>query len=65
MMNLRATLKLAHALLEQSMSKPDSSESTKIQFLIENMEELDWDRIKTYADLFGEWGAIIEIKNKT
>lgn len=36
-----------------------------IQFLIENVDKLDWDRIKTYADLFNQWEAINEIKNKT
>lgn len=35
-----------------------------IQFLITNVENLDWDKIKKYADLFNEWEVIIEIKNK-
>lgn len=35
-----------------------------IQFLIENVDNMDWDRIKSYADLFNQWNAINEIKNK-
>ncbi len=35
-----------------------------IQFLIENVQYLDWQRIKTYADLFNQWEVINEIKNK-
>lgn len=35
-----------------------------IQFLFENVENLDLERIKSYADLFGQWNAINEIKNK-
>lgn len=35
-----------------------------IQFLIENVENLDWKRIKSYADLFNQWEVINEIKNK-
>jgi hypothetical protein len=35
-----------------------------IQFLIENVPDLDWQRIKTYADLFNQWEVINEIKNK-
>jgi hypothetical protein len=35
-----------------------------IQFLIENVDTLDWDRIKTYANLFNQWESINEIKNK-
>jgi|GEM_PF-6106224 len=35
-----------------------------IQFLIENVEGMDWERIKTYADLFSQWDAINDIKNK-
>lgn len=35
-----------------------------IQFLIENVPDLDWEKIKTYADLFSQWEAINEIKNK-
>ena len=35
-----------------------------IQFLIENVESMDWQRIKSYADLFNQWEVINEIKNK-
>ena len=47
--------------------KNDSSrelqDKADIQFLIENVD-LDWERVKTYADLFSEWEFIDEIKNK-
>lgn len=36
-----------------------------IQFLMNNVEDLDWERIKGYADLFNQWDVINEIKNKT
>ncbi len=36
-----------------------------IQFLIKNISDLDFEKIKTYADLFNEWEVILEIKNKT
>ena len=35
-----------------------------IQFLIENVESMDWQRIKSYADLFHQWEVINDIKNK-
>lgn len=35
-----------------------------IQFLIENDNNLDWERVKSYADLFNQWEAIDDIKNK-
>ena len=35
-----------------------------IQFLIENYLNLDWNKIKSYADLFSKWSEIEEIKNK-
>lgn len=35
-----------------------------IQFLIENVDIIDWQRVKTYAELFNEWDTINEIKNK-
>ncbi len=34
-----------------------------IQFLIENYKDLDWKKIKGYADLFNKWSEIEEIKN--
>jgi hypothetical protein len=33
-----------------------------IQFLISTLNDLDWDLIKKYADLFAEWEVISEIK---
>jgi len=36
-----------------------------IQFLIENVDGMDWNRIKSYADLFDQWEVINDIKNKT
>ena len=35
-----------------------------IQFLIENVESMDWQRIKLYADLFQQWEVINEIRKK-
>jgi hypothetical protein len=35
-----------------------------IQFLISTVENLDWDLIRKYADLFEEWEVINEIKQK-
>jgi len=35
-----------------------------IQFLIENVKNLDWKKIQEYANLFDEWEAICEIKNQ-
>jgi hypothetical protein len=39
-------------------------DKTDIQFLIENVETMDWERIKSYADLFHQWEVVNEIKNK-
>ena len=35
-----------------------------IQFLIEVVKDLDWEKIKSYADLFNQWEALNEIKSK-
>jgi len=35
-----------------------------IQFLMEAVEDLDWEKIKSYADLFNQWEALNEIKSK-
>ena len=35
-----------------------------IQFIIENVDSMDWERIKSYANLFNQWEVINEIKNK-
>lgn len=48
--------------------KNDSSrefqDKADIQFLIESQDDLDWNLIKSYADLFDEWGVINGIKSK-
>lgn len=35
-----------------------------IQFLLEAVDDLDWDKLKSYADLFGQWEALNGIKSK-
>ena len=35
-----------------------------IQYLISSQTNLDWDLVKKYADLFGEWEVICEIRKK-
>lgn len=35
-----------------------------IQFIIDNVTDLNWEKIKSYADLFNEWESIREIKEK-
>ena len=35
-----------------------------IQYLIENYSNMNWKKIKDYADLFSKWNEIEEIKNK-
>jgi len=35
-----------------------------IQYLIDSQENLDWELIKKYADLFNEWEVIDEIRKK-
>lgn len=46
--------------------KREFKEKADIQALIERLENtLDWEKIKTYADLFGKWSEILLIKNKT
>lgn len=42
----------------------EHQDKADIQFLIENVEKIDWDRIKSHADLFKRWDEINEIKNK-
>jgi hypothetical protein len=48
--------------------KNDSSrefqDKADIQFLIKTQADLNWDLIKSYADLFEEWEVINEIKAK-
>ena len=36
-----------------------------IQFIISQVSDLNWDKIKSYADLFNEWEVICEIKNNS
>ena len=45
-------------------SSRELQDKADIQFLMENVSSLDWDRIKIYADLFNQWEVINEIKNK-
>jgi hypothetical protein len=35
-----------------------------IQFLMEAVENIDWEKLKSYADLFHQWEALNEIKSK-
>lgn len=35
-----------------------------IQYLIQSQDQMDWSLIKKYADLFGEWEVVNEIKAK-
>ncbi len=48
--------------------KNDSSrefqDKADIQFLIESQASMNWELIKTYADLFNEWEVISEIRKK-
>lgn len=45
-------------------SSRELQDKADIQFLIENVEAMDWNRIKSYADLFDQWEVINDIKNK-
>ncbi len=36
-----------------------------IQFLIESVKDINWERVKLYADLFNQWEVINDLKNKT
>lgn len=45
-------------------SSRELQDKADIQFLIETVESMDWERIKSYADLFNQWEIINEIKNK-
>lgn len=45
--------------------KREFKEKADIQALIESgLQQLDWQRIKDYADLFGQWQEILAIKAK-
>lgn len=46
---------------DQSREYQDKAD---ILFLIETQDNLDWDLIKEYAELFSEWEVINEIKKK-
>lgn len=51
----------------QAYKNDDSREfqdKADIQFLIESQDDLDWNLIKSYAELFNEWKVINEIKSK-
>ena len=45
-------------------STREFQDKADIQFLIDSQEDLDWNLIKKYADLFNEWEVINEIKQK-
>lgn len=45
-------------------SKREFQDKADIQFLIESQDNLDWELIKKYADLFDEWEVIDEIRKK-
>jgi hypothetical protein len=42
----------------------EHQDKADIQFLVENVDDLDWGIIKDYADLFSEWEVINDIKKK-
>lgn len=44
--------------------KREFQDKADILNLVQKHQNLDWDRIKTYADLFNIWNEIQEIKNK-
>ena len=44
--------------------KREFKDKADIQLLIEKSEALDWDRIKKYADLFGEWPTVVEMRRR-
>lgn len=51
----------------QALSNDPSREfqdKADIQFLIENYPNMDWEKIKSYSDLFNKWDEIEQIKNK-
>ncbi len=54
-------LKIQAYVNDQSRELQDKAD---IQFLIENVENLDWKTIKEYADLFNQWDVINGLKNK-
>ena len=45
-------------------SSREFQDKADIQFLIENYQNMNWDKIKSYADLFSKWSEIEIIKNK-
>lgn len=53
-------LKIQAYINDRSRELQDKAD---IQFLIENVSKLDWEKIKKYAELFSEWDVINEIKN--
>tara|TARA_Y100000780_G_scaffold132772_1_gene119370 strand:+ start:82969 stop:83433 length:465 start_codon:yes stop_codon:yes gene_type:complete len=44
--------------------KREFQDKADIQYLIESQADLDWDLIKSYANLFEEWEIIDEIRQK-
>lgn len=48
----------------KNQPKRELQDKADIQSLIEKNPSLDWERIKKYADLFGEWDAIQNLRGK-
>ena len=48
---------------QNDMSR-EFQDKADIQYLIETQDNLNWDLIKRYADLFSEWESINAIKKK-
>lgn len=44
--------------------KREFHDKADIQALIEKHKDLDWDKIKSYANIFNEWHSILAIKKK-
>lgn len=54
-------LKILAYMNDQTRELQDKAD---IQFLIESVDNIDWRKVKIYADLFDQWEVINDIKNK-
>lgn len=45
-------------------SSREFRDKADIQALIRSRGDLDWDRIKSYADLFGEWSTLLSLRDR-